>query len=115
MNRPFKYQFLTILTCRVVIFFFSMCLITLFLYAIGTAQGFMDSTQLVLLRIAAVLGLLLLIGALYGFALDLILYIRNRWLRFLGGGGIYLVLGAFGFAAAAVAFFIIAAAGGNAA
>jgi hypothetical protein len=115
MSRSFKHKFFTILATRVVVFFFLMCLITLFLYTIGTNQGFMDSTQITLLKIAAVLGLMLLAASLYGLALDLFLFFKNHWLRFLGGAGIYLVLGVFGFAAAAVALFIIAAAGGNAA
>jgi hypothetical protein len=114
MSRSFKHKFLTILASRVVLFFFLMCLITLFLYAIGTDQGFMDSTQLALLGIAAIAALMLLVASLYGLVLDLFLFYQNRWLRFLGGAGIYLVLGIFGFAAAAAAIFIITAAGGNA-
>jgi hypothetical protein len=112
-DRVFFRRILPILVSRAVFFFFLMCFLTVFLYAIGTVQGFMDSTQIMLLKIAAPLGLFLAAGAVYGIVLDFILFFGLKKIRFLGGAGLYLVMGIFGAVTALGAFFITAAAGGN--
>jgi hypothetical protein len=98
---------------RTVLFFLVMCLISLFLYIIGTIQGFMDDTQFFLLRLGIGMGILLVLSSLYGMVLDLVLFFRGRKLRFICGAGVYALLGVLGGVVAASAGFIISASGGN--
>jgi hypothetical protein len=109
---PLRKPIIVILVRRAVLFFFFLCVVTAYLYCIGTAQEFMDRTQLLLLRVSLVLGLSLGISSLYGLALSIWLIIRGQKHRFLGGA-VYIVMGLFGAAIAALAAFIMAAAGGN--
>jgi hypothetical protein len=108
-NKPF----IAILVKRTALFFFSLSALTVFLYAIGTAQEFMDSTQLFLLRASVVLGLCLAMNGIYGLALNLWLFIQKRQLGFFGSSAFYIITGILGAALAAAAAFIIVAAGGN--
>jgi len=96
--KPNQKPLIILLVKRVVLFLAFINLLLVFLYAIGTAQIFLDSTQLNLLRWASSMGLLLFIGALYGFILDIYGAIRFKSARFLLGSLAYLslsVLGAF--------------------
>jgi hypothetical protein len=102
-----------VLVNRIVLFFLIMCLLNLFLYIIGTIQGFMDDTQLFLLRLGVGVSIMLSLSALYGLALDLFLFFKRKSLSFIRGAGAYALLGAFGGIIAASALFIISAAGGN--
>jgi hypothetical protein len=87
--------------------------LAVYLYGIGTAQRFMDRTQLLLLRLSVVLGISLAAGSLYGIILDIWLTVYKKKYRFLGGVGLYIVLGIFGAAIATLSVFIMVAAGGN--
>ena len=111
--RPEKKPVIVILVKRAILFFFFLCALTVFLYGIGTAQEFMDRTQLLLLRLAVVFGLSLAVGSRYGIALNCWLVFHHRKRRFFTGAGAYMLLGLFGVAMAAMAAFIIVAAGGN--
>jgi hypothetical protein len=102
-----------LLVSRAVFFFLVMCLLTVFLYVVGTAQGFMDDTQLFLLRLGVALGILLALGALYGMVLDLLLFSRRKQPGRILGAGVYALLGILGGIIAASALFIISTAGGN--
>ncbi|MDR2102241.1 MAG: hypothetical protein LBP43_06690 [Treponema sp.] len=86
---------------------------TIFLYGIGTAQGFMDITQLMLLRLIIILGIFLGIGSVYGIILALWLIRRGLKFRYVGGIGGYLLLSLFGILTALIAAFIVVTAGGN--
>jgi hypothetical protein len=108
------FKFAAITAVRVTVFFLFMAILTIFLYAIGTAQDFMDSTQLMLLRLTVLWGALLATASFYGFVLDIIVFIRQRKFRSLGGVLVYLFLGTIGLAVLAGALFIITAAAGNA-
>jgi hypothetical protein len=112
-GEPKKKPVIAILVKRTALFFFSLSGLTVFLYAIGTAQEFMDSTQLLLLRASVILGLCLAMDSLYGVILNLWLFIQKRQLRFFGSSGLYLITGALGAAMSIAAAFIIVAAGGN--
>jgi hypothetical protein len=103
----------TVLVNRTVLFFLVMCLISLFLYVIGTVQGFMDDTQLFLLRLGVALSVLLVLSSVSGLMLELILFFRRRRLRFVLGAGLYFLLGIVGALIAAAAGFIISASRGN--
>jgi hypothetical protein len=102
-----------VLINRTVLFFLVMCLINLFLYIIGTVQGFMDDTQLFLLRLGVGVSILLALSSLYGLVLDLVLFFRRRRPRFIRGACLYALLGVLGGITAALAGFIISASGGN--
>jgi hypothetical protein len=106
-------QLFPILVNRTVLFFLVMCLINLFLYVIGTVQGFMNATQFFLLRLGVVLSILLALSALYGLGLDLFLFFREKKVHFICGAGIYAFLGILGAVIAAAAGFIISVSGGN--
>jgi hypothetical protein len=112
-SRPEKKPIIVILVKRAVLFFFFLCALTVFLYGIGTAQEFMDRTQLMLLRLSVIFGLSLGVGSIYGIALNFWLGFHGRKFRFFGEAGLYTVLGIFGAVIATLAAFIIVAAGGN--
>jgi hypothetical protein len=111
--RPEKKTITAILMKRGVIFLAVMLLLTGFLYAAGTAQGFTDQTQLLLLGLALTEGLVLAMGALYGMVSHLWLFLRNRNRRVFLGIGAYIALGLFGMLISALAAFILVLAGGN--
>jgi hypothetical protein len=90
-----------------------MCLLSVFLYSIGTAQEFTDLSMLLLLRIAVLMGLFLGVGSIYGLALNFWLVFRYHKFRYLIGAGGYMLLGVFGAAVAVLGLFIIIVAGGN--
>jgi hypothetical protein len=113
-NKPI----ITLLVKRTVSFFFAICILSFFLYGIGTVQGFMDTTQSNLLRLSVIFGLFIGIGALYGVILDCVLLIH--WANsardtraYAGGIGVYIIVGLLGFAMAAVAAFILVVVEGN--
>jgi len=110
---PKKKPVIAILVKRTVLFFFFFSALTVFLYVIGTAQEFMDRTQLLLLRIAVILGLCLAMDSFYGVILNIWFLIHGRKFRFFGSSGIYLITGALGAVMAIAAAFIIVASGGN--
>jgi hypothetical protein len=111
--RPEKKSITAILMKRGIVFLAVMLLLTGFLYAAGTAQGFTDQTQLLLLGLALTEGLALAAGALYGMVLSLWFLPRNRNRRAFLGAGAYLALGLFGMLISALAAFILVLAGGN--
>ena len=98
---------------RTVIFFFFMCLVTLFLYIAGTVQGFTDSTQLSLLRLYVVLGIFLTITSVYAMILNLIRLFSLKKTRYLFRAGGYMLVMFFGAATVLAAVFIISISGGN--
>ncbi|MDR2631564.1 MAG: hypothetical protein LBC60_11645 [Spirochaetaceae bacterium] len=113
VSRPKKKPILAILVKRTVFFFFTMCIFTVFLYGIGTIQGFMDTTQHVLLRLSIILGFSLAVGSIYGILLDLWFIFRQGKRRFFWGIGGYIGMGMLGAAIAALATFIVVVSGGN--
>ena len=94
--KPSQKPLIILLVKRVVLFIAFINILLIFLYAIGTAQVFLDSTQIMLLRWASSMGVLLFIGALYGFILDIYGAIRLRSARFLWGCLAYLSLSVLG-------------------
>ncbi|MDR0722403.1 MAG: hypothetical protein LBF75_06360 [Treponema sp.] len=112
MTPPEKKPIILILVKRTVLFFFGICLLSLFLYAIGTIQGFMERTQFMLLRITVMVGLFIGVGSMYGISLDLWLIFHKKF-RYLSGMGGYFCLGIFGIIIAGLASFILVLAEGN--
>jgi hypothetical protein len=113
ISRPKKKSILVILVKRTVLFFFTMCVFTVFLYGIGTIQEFMDTTQQLMLRLAIVLGFSLAVGSIYGILLDLWFIFHEKNRSFLWGIGGYISMGLFGSLIAAAATFIVTISGGN--
>ncbi|MDR2536179.1 MAG: hypothetical protein LBD29_09140 [Treponema sp.] len=112
INRPKKKSVLAILVKRTVSFFFGVCVLMLFLYGIGTNQGFMDITQLMLLHWTVRIGLFLGTASVYGLLLDGWLMFHKK-IRYLRGFISYIISGVFGFAVAGGAAFILVLTVGN--
>ena len=106
-------KLLPILVNRTALFFFVMCLVTMFLYAVGTGQGFIDSTQFSLLRLYIVLGIFLTVVSLYGIAIDLERLVKNKKKRYLLRAGGYFLLVTFGTVTVLAVMFIITLSKGN--
>jgi hypothetical protein len=104
---------LPLLVSRTVIFFSVMCLLTLLVYAAGTIQGFMDSTQLALLRLSTVLGFFLAVSSIFGIAVNLVRFFIYRNARYFLRAGIYLPLVLFGVITLLIAMSIITLSNGN--
>lgn len=90
--RPRRKPLLVLLVKRAVLFLAVNCAVSLFLYAVGTSQDFLDETQVFLLRSTALLGLLSAIGAIYGCAVDLYAAVMMKSRRFLIGFAAYLLV-----------------------
>ena len=112
-SRNLKEKLLVILVNRTVLFLFLMCLLTLSLYVVGTVQGFIDSTQLALLRLYVVLGIFLAIISVFGMILALGRVLKTQKKRYLFRAGGYLFLVVFGMATVLAVMFIITVSGGN--
>lgn len=111
--RSSKEKLLPILINRTTIFFFVMCLFTLFLYVAGTVQEFTDSTQLSLLRIYTVLGIFLTAAAASGIILDLGRFIKTKKGRYVLRAGGYALLVIFAAVTVLMVVAIVAISGGE--
>jgi len=112
-TRLSKEKFLYLLVNRLAIFFFLMCLLTLFLYAAGTTQDFIDSTQLLLLNLHFILGIFLTIASVSGLLLDLNRFSLTKKKRYLLRAGGYVFLVVFGVVTILAASAITAISGGT--
>ena len=101
------------LISRTTVFFFLMCLLTLFLYAAGTVQNFIDSTQIFLLRLYTVLGIFLAIIAIPGIFINLGRFFKAKKWRYLLRTGVYLLFVFFGAITVLAVLVIITMAEGN--
>lgn len=111
--RPSRKPLIILLVKRAVLFLTVMCALVVFLYGIGNAQEFLDSTQVSLLGAASALGLLVAVGAAYGCALDVYAVFALRSKRYLIGGGVYLIVALFGLAVAVSASGLLVAISGR--
>ena len=107
-----KPQFPVIIMHRITVFFFLMCLLAILLYVLGTAQVFMDDTQYMLLKIAEIVGMLLSASSFVGIILDVLWYLSQKKIRYLGAIFLHVVSGFFGVAVVLTASFIIIVSGG---
>ena len=113
LSRLRKERLLPILINRTAIFFFLMSLLTIFLYAAGTVQGFIDTTQLNLLRLYVFLGIFLAAASVFGIFLELNRAVNQKRTRYLLRASAYLFLAVFGVATIMAALFILALSEGN--
>jgi len=113
-SQNFKEKLLLILVNRTVIFLFIMSLLTLFLHVIGTNQGFVDSTQLALLRFYSVLAIFLVTTSIFGIILNTMRYLSQKRLRYIFRAVSYFLLVIYGtITVLAVMFIFTLAAGTN--
>ena len=108
-----KEKLLSLLVNRTAIFFFLMCLLTLFLYTAGTVQDFIDSTQLFLLNLYFILGIFLIIASVSGFVHDLGRFIKTKKNRYILRAGGYIFLVIFGIVTVLIVSAITAISRGN--
>ena len=106
-------RLLYIIVNRTVLFLFVMCLLVLSLYTAGTIQGFMDSTQLSLLRLYEGMGIFLLVTALCGIALNIERSFKTKKGRYLLRAGGYFLLAVFSITSVLAVMTIIAMSGGS--
>jgi len=109
-----KEKFFPLIVHRTVVFFFVLCLLTLLLYFAGTAQSFLDTTQIMLLSIYIALSIFLAVISLFGAALG----IRRRFfvqrkVRELVQTAVYALLSLFAVVTSIAAAFIVAVSRGN--
>ena len=109
----FNKKFPVILVNRIALFFFLVCFLAVFLYIIGTVQGFMDDTQFILLELIVIMGILLTASSLFGMILELIFFIRNKKLYYLVGIFLHSFLWILGGSIAITASFFIITSKGN--
>ena len=108
-----KEKILPILINRTTIFLFIISIFTLFLYAAGTVQGFIDSTQNFLLSFYVVIGISLVFASIAGIAIDIGRLIKNRKARYLLRAGGYMFLMIFALVTVFAVMAIIAISEGN--
>ena len=109
----FSKKYPIIIVNRIALFLFLMCFLTAFFYVLGTIQGFMDDTQFILLDLVVILGIFLSAASIFGFILNLALFIPGRKLRNFWGIFLYCFLVIFGGSIALAASFFIIVSGGN--
>ena len=107
-SRFSKEKLLYSLISRAVIFLFVMCLLTLSLYTAGTVQGFIDSTQIFLLKLYEVLGIILVAVSFCGAVLEVERCIKVKKGRYLLRAGCYLFLAILGIVSVFTVIAIIA-------
>jgi len=108
-----KERMLPILISRTALFLFVMSVLTLFLYAAGTAQEFTDATQYALLALYSVLGIFLTITSISGIILDITRFIDAKKGRYFFRAGGYLFLAIFGVITVMAVMAILALSGGE--
>jgi hypothetical protein len=90
-----------------------MCLLTLLLFATGTVQDFVDSTQLSLLSFYVIMGIFLVFFSTFGMFLDIRRFLLRKKKRYLLRAGGYLLLVIFGLATVLLVIFIVFISKGN--
>ena len=108
-----KEKLLLILVNRLVVLFFLMCVFTIFLYAAGTVQGFIDTTQLSLLSFYVFMGIFLILAAILGTILESRRFFKSKKMRYLFRAAGYIIAMFLSAASVLAAMFIITISGGN--
>ena len=108
-----KEKILPILINRTAIFFFVICIFILFLYAAGTVQGFVDSTQISLLSFYMVSGISLAFASLAGMLINIGIVIKIRKTRYILRATAYFFLIVFALVTVLAVMAIIAISEGN--
>ena len=109
-----KEKLLYLLINRSALFLFVMCLLTISLYLIGTNQGFVDTTQLGLLRFYAVLAMFLTTISVCGVVINIIRFKDQKRLRYFFRSACYLLLMFFSLGTVLTVMFIFTLSTGSA-
>jgi hypothetical protein len=112
-SRPVKKPLILLLVKRGLFFLSILCFLGFFLYVLGTRQGFMDRTQLFLLRFQTVMGTLLAAGTALGVLIQVFFVFLYKKPVFTGDLAWYFFFGLLGILAALGAAFILVLAGGS--
>jgi membrane protease YdiL (CAAX protease family) len=113
LSRPPEKPLLVLLVKSAVFLLFILTLVTASLYGFGSTQNYLDSTQILLLRILSITSLLLVIGSSYGILLDGGMLWNKRKGRYIFGLLVYLFLGLLGLGITILSSFIRALMAGN--
>ena len=105
-------KYTLIITNRIALFFLLLCILSAFLYVLGTVQGFMDDTQFFLLGVVRIGGILLAVISIVTVILAFIFYFRNKSISYLSGVFLHLFLAIFGAGVSFAASFIVIISGG---
>ncbi len=111
ITRPVHKPFPVLLAKRVCLFLLFICALSLWLYALGNAQGFMEKTNLMLLGIAASAGVAAVFASIAGIILSLPLLFSGKF-RYMIGIVFYVLAAVLGCAAAVFSYFLLILAGG---
>ena len=111
--RNLKERLFPILVNRTAIFFLIMSFLTLFLYTIGTMQGFVDSTQLSLLSFYVIMSSCLVLASVCGTVINILRFRTQKKARYLLRAAGYLLLVLFGAVAVLTVMFIFTLSAGN--
>ena len=106
-------KLLPIMINRTAIFLFIMCILTLYLYAIGTSQDFIDTTQLSLLRLYVVFAIFLATTSSCGIILNIVRFLAQKKIRYLLRAAGYLLLVLYGTATLLTVMFIFTLSSGS--
>ena len=112
-SKNLKEKLLPILVNRTVIFLFLMSLLTLFLHVIGTNQGFVDSTQLAILRLYSILAIFLVSTSIIGIIINIRRYLRKKKIRYIFRALTYFLLVIYGTVTVLAVMFILTLAAGT--
>lgn len=113
LSRPPEKPLLVLLVKSAVFLLFILTFVTAALYGFGSAQNYLDSTQILLLRILSITSLLLVIGSAYGIILDVGMLWKKREERYIFGLLVYVFLGILGLGITILSSFIGALMIGN--
>ena len=113
LTRLSREKLLYLLVNRLAIFFFLMCVLTLFLYVAGTVQDFIDTTQLFLLNLYFILGIFLIATSISGMVLDFYRFSKTKKTRYILRAGGYIFLVVFGAVTVLAVSAITAISAGN--
>jgi len=106
-------KLLPLLINRTMIFIFFMCIVILFLYAIGTNQDFIDTTQHSLLRLYVVFAVFLVTTSVCGIIINIVRFLPQKKTRYLIRAGGYMLPALFGTATLLAVTFIFTLSSGS--
>ena len=106
-------KLLLLLVNRTVILLSIMCILALFLYAIGTAQDFTDTAQIELLRFITILAIFLVTTSLSGLVINLVRFFVQRKSKYLFRSAFYLLPLFLGSASLTLVMFIFTLSSGS--
>ena len=78
MRRDIKIIWLPDVINKITLFMFLMSLLVFLTFMAGNVQGFIDSTQILLLKLFRVTALIFIVTGVYNLLIDIVVIMRNR-------------------------------------